>query len=397
MKVGILGTGFISDSYLRTLHLHPGLQVIGAYDRDAERARLVADAFKIRSYESLGSFLEDGEVELVLNLTNPREHAALTEACLHSGKHVYSEKPLAMEPEQAQSLVAKARSCQSGLGTAPCSVLAPCAQTLWQAIRSGLVGKVRMVYANFDDGMIAPHAAPWTWRNSLGIPWPARDEFEIGCTYEHAGYFLSWLCSFFGPVRRLQSFAATCIADKGIPVDKMAPDFTVGCLEFGEGIVARVTCGLVAPKDKSITVIGEEGILGVENLRDDYGSVRYQPRVAGPGRARIQRWLRGAQRRLPGFLPSALRNPITLRTDRKLPMPTGLPRLPVGGEKRVDFLRGPAEMAAAIREGRPNRLPGELGAHIVEIIHQLQYPESHPVVLATSFPSLEPMGVNDEN
>jgi predicted dehydrogenase len=231
-----------------------------------------------------------------------------------------------------------------------------------------------MVYANFDDGM-----------------------FEVGCTYEHAGYFLSWLCSFFGPVKRMQSFAATCIRDKGIPVEEMAPDFTVGCLEFGEEIVARVTCGLVAPMDKSITVIGDEGILEVENLRDDYGSVRYQPRVAGPVRACLQQWLRGAQRRLPGFFPSSLRNPITLRTHRKLPMPAGLPRLPVAGEKRVDFLRGPAEMVAAIREGRPSRLPGELGAHIVEIIQHLQYPEAHSVALASSCPCLKPVGINDEN
>jgi hypothetical protein len=43
--------------------------------------------------------------------------------------------------------------------------------------------------------------------------------------------------------------------------------------------------------------------------------------------------------------------------------------------KRVDFCRGPAELASAIREKRPCRLSAELGAHIVELIEHLQYPE----------------------
>lgn len=398
MKVGLIGTGFISDSYLCTRDLHPEVEVIGAYDREPGRLRRVADAFGVKPYSTIERLLADGEIELVLNLTNPRQHADVTQACLDSGKHVYSEKPLAMEPGEAKALVEKARSCQRSLGVAPCSVLGPCAQTLWKGIRSNLIGKIRMVYANFDDGMIAPHEAPWTWCNSLGIPWPAEDEFEVGCTYEHAGYFLSWLCTFFGPVKRMQSYAATCIPSKGIPVEEMAPDFTVGCLEFAEGIVARVTCGLVAPKDKSLTVIGDEGVISVENLRDDYGSVWHLPRTLNRRRARLQQMIRGVQRRLPGFVPAALRRPVSLSTRRKLPLPQGLPRLPAGGEKRVDFLRGPAEMVAAIGEGRPNRLPGELGAHIVEIIHQLQYPQSPAVALKTSVPNLEPMiGKMDES
>jgi hypothetical protein len=53
--------------------------------------------------------------------------------------------------------------------------------------------------------MIAPNLSPWDWRNESGVPWPARDEFEIGCTYEHAGYVLTWLCDFFGPARAVTS------------------------------------------------------------------------------------------------------------------------------------------------------------------------------------------------
>ena len=147
------------------------------------------------------------------------------------------------------------------LASAPCSLLSETAQTVWKAIKDGAVGKVRLVYANFDDGMIAPNLAPWTWTNDCGVPWPAKDEFEIGCTYIHAGYVLTWLAAFFGPAKTVTSFSSCQIPDKGISVDGMAPDFSVGCIEYDDGIVARVTCGLVAPRDKSLTIIGDEGII----------------------------------------------------------------------------------------------------------------------------------------
>ena len=53
---------------------------------------------------------------------------------------------------------------------------------------------MRLVYANFDDGMIAPKTAPWLWRNEAGVAWPAKDEFEVGCTFEHAGYLFDVAC-----------------------------------------------------------------------------------------------------------------------------------------------------------------------------------------------------------
>jgi predicted dehydrogenase len=132
-----------------------------------------------------------------------------------------------------------------------------------------VIGRVRLVYANFDDGMIAPKLSPWSWRNESGVPWPAKDEFEVGCTYEHAGYILTWLAAFFGPALNVTSFASCLLSDKGIAVDSMAPGLTVGCIEYANNVVARVTCSLIAPKDKSLTIIGDHGVLCVPDVRND--------------------------------------------------------------------------------------------------------------------------------
>ena len=64
-----------------------------------------------------------------------------------------------------------------------------------------------------------------------------------------------------------------------------------------------------------------------------------------------------------------------------------------GGNKPVDFLRGPQELAGSIREGRPCRLSAELGVHMTELIETLQYPERFecPRTLSSSFDPIEPL------
>ena len=197
---------------------------------------------------------------------------------------------------------------------------------------------------------------------TAGVPWPAKDEFEVGSTYQHAGYVITWLCAMFGPARRVTSFASVQMPDKGIAVDVMAPDFTVGCIEFDGGVVARVTCGLAAPRDKSITVVGDKGTLMVGNVRDDRAPVMWQSVSAGPARidrcgaapGRLHRWL---QARLTDAGVSALFatpwQPSSL-PPRRLPSP----------DKPVDFLRGPAEMADAIAQGRRRGAVGASSASI---------------------------------
>ena len=43
--------------------------------------------------------------------------------------------------------------------------------------------------------------APEAWRSDSGNPWPVKDEYEVGCTLEHAGYYVTWFVAFFGPAR----------------------------------------------------------------------------------------------------------------------------------------------------------------------------------------------------
>jgi predicted dehydrogenase len=388
MNLAVVGCGFVAESYCKTLPNHPDLRLVGAYDIDTKRLDTFCNRWRSRRYATFEDLLTDPAVELVLNLTNPRQHYSLTRQSIEAGKHVYSEKPLAMDAVQARELVELARQKAVYLACSPCSLLGETAQTVWKALRLNAIGKVRLVYANFEDGMIDPTLSPWLWRNESGIAWPAKDEFEVGCTYEHAGYILTWLAAFFGPALRVNSYASCLIPDKGIAVDVMAPDFTVGCIEYNSGIVARVTFGLVAPQDKSLTIIGDGGILVVPNLRSDISPVYMRSippaRITSAIERRVNRVR--AVLGIAGMLPE-------WRVWRKYPMPRVSTRLFAGPDKLVDFCRGPAELADAIRENRQCRLSPELAWHITELIERLQYPEQFvgQPNLSSTFEPIEPL------
>lgn len=373
LGIALLGCGYVSDFYMATRAAHPELRVVGAFDRNADRLSAFAQHHGVHTYTNLDALLRDPAVELVLNLTNPRSHFELTRACLLAGKHVYSEKPLAMDSEAGAELVRLARQRGLQLAVAPCSLLSETAQTLWRGIKAGAIGRVRLVYANFDDGMT--HRLGYgRWRSASGALWPAADEFETGCTYQHAAYMLSWLAAFFGPARRVHAYSTCLLPDKGIPVDVMAPDFSVGCIEYDGGVVARVTCSIAAPADKSMVIVGEEGVLYTKTIRDDAAPV-YLRRVPS---SRLVRVLQGGLGQLYRRLVPHADIPVSFgdwRIERRYPYARKPAFRSSARNKHVDFLRGPAEMVAAMREGRACRLSPELALHMTELVETLQYPE----------------------
>jgi predicted dehydrogenase len=366
---------------------HLDISIVGAFDCDHERMNAFCNYYKLKPYESLEPILEDKSIELILNLTNPKSHYEISKACLCAAKHVYSEKPLAMKLEDAHELAQLADEHKVRLSCAPCSLLSDPAQSILKALKKNEIGTVRLVYANYDDGLMCPPKRHWEWKGPSGSVWPGRDEFEVGCTYEHAGYFLTWLAAFFGPARRVTAFASCQIPDKGIEVSSMAPDFSVGCIEYDNNVVARVTCGLLSPDEKAMLVMGDKGFLEVENLRNERDHI-YLSRF--PKQDIVSRGiykLREKYKHICRKLPSRFFNQ---KYDKAFDVDDFLP---AGRGKFVDFMRGPSEMVDAIKNNRPHRLSAELGIHIFEIIEVLQYPQKfdYSKKITTTFPEIEPL------
>lgn len=346
--VTIIGCGFVADLYLRSLRTFPDIAVTGAHDRDPARQAAFCAHWGLTPLPDLAAALAatppDG---VVLNLTNPASHASVTRAALDVGRHVWSEKPLALDMATARDLAAQAQSAGLQLGSAPCSVLGQAAQTLIRATRDGTAGTPRLIYADLDDGFI-PQAPLDTWIGESGAPWPYEDEFRTGCTLEHAGYYLSWLIAMFGSVRSVTAASATVIPDKRGVTDA-APDFSTAVLFFADGPVARLTCSIAAPHDHRIRVIGNDGVLEVGKAWDNAASVRYRRRL------RIRRRL--------------LENPIA-RTVK--PQGAAHPMVGRRGAAAMNFALGPVEMLRAIAAGRPGRLTGDYALHLNEVTLAIQ-------------------------
>jgi predicted dehydrogenase len=377
MHVGIVGCGFVADYYMTTLQNHPSLSVAGVFDRDSARAETFARFHHLRAYTSLDELLDDPTIELVVNLTNPSSHYEVSRAALERGRHVYSEKPLAMSLGDAERLVELAERRNLVLAGAPCTVLGEAAQTVWKTIRDGRLGTIRLVYAELDDGPI--HQMNYRdWRSISGAPWPYDDEFKVGCTLEHAGYYLTWLATFFGPARRVTTFSSCLVQDKGAAERYTTPDFSVGCLEFASGVVARLTCSLLAPHERGMQIIGDKGVLHVEDCWDFGTSVRFLPRTKMGIRAEKHPTLA----RLAGLGPRSV--PLARRPTFKWKVP---------GANRIDFARGVAEAAEAATERRPCRLSARMALHVNELALAMQHPVElgTPRTIATSFEPPAPM------
>lgn len=370
--IALVGCGFVADYYLTTLAAYPWLRVAGAYDIDAERLAAFTAHYRLRRYDSLEQLLADDRVSIVLNLTNPRAHYAVSRRCLEAGRHVYSEKPLAMDYGQAEALVKLAEDRGLIISSAPCSLLGNAAQTLWHAVRAGAVGKVRLVYAELDDGMV--HRMPYKkWQSASGAPWPYQDEFEVGCTLEHAGYYLSWLIAMFGPVESVTAYAACLIPDKA-PGEALhppdTPDFSVGLLQFAAGVVARLSTTIVGPHDHRLRVIGDDGVLGIEDCWFNDATVR------------LQKWVTVRRKTFLSPIKSAYR---VAGSPRR--------RLKNTGGNRMDFAAGVAELAWSIQQGRACRLSARFSLHVNEVALALQAarPGTTTYVTRARFAPVEPV------
>jgi predicted dehydrogenase len=364
MNIAIVGCGYVADMYMQTLPGLDGLTLLGAYDRDPARLAAFTAFHKIPAYPSMEALLADDRVAMVVNLTNPRSHHEVSLRALEAGRHVYSEKPLAMTMAEAEDLVAAAKVRGLGLAAAPCNHLSDVVQALAAELKAGRLGRVMLAQAEMDDGMV--HMLDYkNWRSISGALWAARDEFEVGCTMEHAGYQITPLVALFGPVRRVTAFNALLIPEKGkeLGAEVSSPDLSIGMLEFDGGVVARLTNTIIAPSDRSLRVIGERGVATIPDVWEYHTPLR----ISATGMSYAARLSRKIEKKVSGVVPRLL-------IGRRLPVAHGrrVPR--TQGGHRMDFSRGIAQLAAQIERGAPSMVGADLALHVTEVTLALQSP-----------------------
>lgn len=376
MKIGVIGCGWAFDLYMADWTGGRGLEIAGVSDLDPARLDVVCRHYGLRRYESNAAMLADPDVAIVVNLTPPPCHYPVTKAALEAGKHVYSEKSLTTDLGQARELFALAEANGLYLCCAPSNVLGDTAQTLWKAVEDGAVGDVRIVYAELDTNPLRL-MRPEGWRSRTGAPFPWAHELEMGCTWEHAGYYLSLMCAMFGPAKSVTAFSKRTVPDEADPpLDPPdTPDFSVACLDFHSGVVGRLTCSIGAPWDHRFRVIGDKGMLAADTYRHYRCPVRLEAFTRLPLKGRqmasvrastfLQRLFGVGGRRLDlAGTPPAHEPWWNVRAWRD--------RLRKHEEGWQDKCLGVAELAGALRGGRRPFPPHDFTCHVTELTLAIQ-------------------------
>ncbi len=275
VKTAVVGCGAISDAYLNTMiQKFRVLDVAGCCDRHPEKAQKMAQKYGITAL-TIEEILADDSIEMVVNLTAPTAHYAVIKQLLEAGKHVYTEKVLAVELEQAAELVKIADERQLYLGAAPDTFLGSAIQTARYVVDSGMLGDVTSCYCALTrDGDLLGRAFPFTTRPGGGIG------FDVGI------YYITALLSILGPVREVSGVVRTRNPERtDYTLENFGESYPVECenimagtLQFDCGTVGTMVFDsnsiLILPEKPHLVLCGTMGVMYMADPNNFGGDVR---------------------------------------------------------------------------------------------------------------------------
>ncbi len=272
-RVGIIGCGNISGIYLKNLPSFANLEVVAVADLDLDRAKTKAEEFGVLRALSVEEML-DSDVDLIVNLTIPAAHSEVALKAIEAGKHVYNEKPLGIELEDARAMLELAAKKGLRVGCAPDTFLGAGLQTARAILDAGKIGMPVGAHAMFVS------RGPEIWH-------PDPEFFfkrGAGPLFDMGPYYITALVHLFGAVKRVTANARVTHAvrtigsgaKKGQQITVETPTHIAGILEFGSGLLATLTVSFdavqgVAP---NIEIMGSEGALLVNDPNMFTGSIQ---------------------------------------------------------------------------------------------------------------------------
>lgn len=341
VKTAVVGCGAISSIYIRNLKsLFSIIDLVALSNRTRAKAEEKAVQFGVPRVMTLEEIAADPEIELVVNLTPPGSHYEVTKRMLEAGKHVYSEKVFTTNLDQAWELAALAKERGLYLGVAPDTVLGAGIQTARRIIDTGLIGQVTSGFVSVTRS-----------HNLMSELFPFL-RGQCGCLpYDVGVYYVGALIALLGPVKSVRAYAAPApVYEKQLLYVPDAPDswqipgsnLVCAGLEFESGALVSIHLNgnTVGDEQSRFELYGTLGIMKVGD-----------PNVFG-GKVKL-------------LLPEngEVEFPFThgYNGTNTVSEPTSFDG---GGNRGI----GVAEMAYALRQGRPNRLSQDYGIHCLEVL-----------------------------
>lgn len=337
IRVAAVGCGAISGIYFHNITTKfNNLELVACCANHLESALKKAEEFGIKgcTYEEI---LADSSIEMILVLTPAPTHYELILKALMAGKHVYTEKPITIDLEEAKELARAADERNLYLGSAPETFLGSAVQTAKKAVEEGMIGEITSFHlcANRSYDMLT------SFCGFLRLP-------GGGICYDYSVYYLTALINILGAV---DSVSAILKNPKPVRTNicPQTPDYgeeysfpneslAAAILQMESGVLGTFMMnGESNMKDLAdFRIYGTKGVLKLPDPNQFGDDVVFIPNNYDP-REEVQE--------------TVLENQFLFSDNMR-----GI---------------GAAEMALAIEDGRKCRTDKETGIHVLDVVEKM--------------------------
>ena len=261
--MGLIGPGFIAPHHIDAVRRLGDVEVVaiaGSSQASAERKAL---EYKVsRAYGDYRALIADADVQVIHNTTPNHLHLPVSLAALEAGKHVISDKPLAMNPQEARKLRDAAVAAKVGHVVTFNYRGNPLVQQARGMVARGEAGRLSFVHGHYlQDYLTSPNA--YTWRADTARGGASNALGDIGSHWCDLAEHVSGLrivavlaeLTTVVPVRYASSVSAEAFSTKVVgertPVQIHSEDLASVLLRFENGAKGCLSVGQVLPGHKN--------------------------------------------------------------------------------------------------------------------------------------------------
>ena len=345
-KIGLIGCGHIAETYFRAEKYFNNIKIIKCADINEKASKRCALNYGIKS-TTVNELLKDKQIEIILNLTIPKAHYEISKKALINGKHVYSEKPLAINLNDGKKLLKISKKKKLYLGNAPDTFLGGGIQKSKELVEKNIIGNVKLGNAVFAfPGIQSYHPNPEPWFTKK----------EGGPVIDMGPYYITALVNLLGPAKKVtgtiiqgQKYRTIGIGPKkGKKFKVECPTTYLSTITFKNDSVIRLTLSfdVIAHQRNHIELYGEKGSMIVPDPNMFGGSVLTCNKLG-------DNWKEFKTTKMP-------LGRINIRTQSSRANET-----PTNANYRGVGL---SEMAYSIENKRKHLCSGEISLHVLDII-----------------------------
>ena len=348
-KVGLIGCGHIAETYFRAHKYFNNFRIIKCADINHLAAKKCASTYKIKAL-SVKNLLKDKEIEIILNLTVPKAHFEVSKKALLNNKHVYTEKPMAINLKDGKELLKISKRKRLYIGNAPDTFLGGGNQKSKEILEKNFIGKINLGNIIFAyPGVQSYHPNP--------EPWFAKK--EGGPVIDMGPYYLTALVNLLGPAKQVwgsfmwnkKKRIIGIGPRKGSSIKVLCPTTYLGTIFFNSGAIIRFTLSfdVIAHHRNHIELYGSKGSILVPDPNMFGGSVYTCKKLGGT-------WKEHKTNKM--YLGKINIRQKSLRANEA----------PINANYRGVGL---AEMAYCIQNNKKHRCNGDLSFHVLDIIQSI--------------------------